>query len=118
MLPLLRLCAKLARVVPRPSVRWLLLVVCALAAGGSFAACSSARATARDGGSTDASVDADDDGSLDAGTGPDDAAVYPEAPSLRAPDGCFLLGATCMDDTTCCSAYCVDGGCTLMPKQM
>jgi len=116
MLPLLGRCAKLARVVPRPTVRWSLVVVSAVAAGGSFAACSSTKASHTDAG--DASADADDDGSLDAGTGPDDAAVYPEAPSLRAPDGCFLLGATCMDDTTCCSAYCVEGGCTLMPKQM
>ena len=104
--------------MPRPSLRWWFLIVSAVAAGASFAACSSTKATARDGGSTDASADADDDGSLDAGTGPDDVAVYPEAPSLLSPDGCYRQGATCMDDTTCCSAYCVDGGCTLMPRQM
>lgn len=111
--------AKLARVVPRPSLRWSFLVVSAVAAGASFAACSSTKATSHaDAGNGDASVDADDDGSLDTGTGPDDVAVYPEAPSLLSPDGCYRQGATCMDDTTCCSAYCVDGGCTLMPRQM
>ena len=102
----------------RSSLRWLLLAVSVLAAGASFAACAGNKATPRDAGLTDASVDADDDGSADVATPPDDVAVYPEAPSLLSPDGCYRQGATCMDDTTCCSAYCVDGGCTLMPRQM
>jgi hypothetical protein len=111
--------AKLARVVPRPSLRWSFLIVSAVAAGASFAACSSTKATNHaDAGNGDASVDADDDGSVDAATGPDDVAVYPEAPSLLSPDGCYRLGATCMDNTTCCSAYCVEGGCSLTPRQM
>jgi len=97
----------------------LLLVVSASAAGASFASCSSAKPDAHaDGGLGDGSVDADDDGSIDVATPPDDVPIYPEAASLLSPDGCYRQGASCMDDTTCCSAYCVDGGCTLMPRQM
>jgi len=100
-------------------LRWSLLLLSALAAGASFAACSSTKAAAKaDAGGPDAAVDADEDVSIDVVSPPDDVAIYPEAPSLRAPDGCYLQSAPCMDDTTCCSAYCVDGGCTLMPKQM
>jgi hypothetical protein len=92
------------------------LIVSALAAPG----CASAKATAGDGGKLDGALDADEDATADdaGGGGPDDSPVYPEAPSLRAPDGCFLSGAVCLDGTTCCSAYCVEGGCQIPPKQM
>jgi hypothetical protein len=100
------------------SRRWSLLVVSALAAGASFAACSSTKAAGKaDGGDRDAALDGDEDVSIDVAAAPDDVTIYPEAPSLLAPDGCYLQGASCMDDTTCCSAYCIDGGCTLMPRQ-
>lgn len=102
--------------MPSVSLRWSLLVVSALAAGASFAACSSTKATDRtDAGDKDAGVDADDDGSADVATGPADVAVYPDAPSQHAPDGCALPGAACLEGTTCCSAYCADSGCALMP---
>jgi len=88
----------------------------ALAAGASFAACSTSKASAgrrreRRRGRRRRRRE------HRRRRAPDDVAIYPEAPSLRAPDGCYLQGAVCMDDTTCCSAYCVDGGCTLTPRQ-
>jgi hypothetical protein len=98
--------------------RWSLLVSSVLAAGVSFAACSSTKAGGKADAGADAALDADEDVSIDVVSPPNDVAIYPEAPSLRAPDGCYLQSAPCTDDTTCCSAYCVDGGCTLMPKQM
>lgn len=103
--------------MPSTLLRWSLLLVSAFAAGASFAACSSSKASGGTDGGKDAAIDADDDVSIDVAAPPDDVAIYPEAPSLRAPDGCYLQGAVCMDDTTCCSAYCVDGGCTLTPRQ-
>ena len=87
------------------------IVASVLLSGGTLAGCASSKATGGDGGKLDASVDADEDATTDTGGGPDDVLVYPEAPSLRAPDGCMLSGATCMTGDTCCSAYCVDGGC-------
>jgi hypothetical protein len=101
--------------VPPVSLRWSLLLVFALAAGACFAACSSSKASGRaDGGAADASVDAEEDVSLDVATAPNDVVAYPDT-TFTGPDGCSLPGATCLDDTTCCSAYCVDGGCGVMP---
>jgi hypothetical protein len=101
------------------SMRWSLLVVAAFAAGASFAACSSSNKGAShvDAGEHDASLDGDEDVSEDVAPAPDDVAVYPEAPSLLSPDGCYRQSAACMDDTTCCSGYCVDGGCEIPTKQ-
>jgi hypothetical protein len=100
-------------------MRWSLLLVSALAAGAAFAACSSSSNGSghADAGEHDASLDGDEDVSADVATAPNDVAIYPEAPSLLSPDGCYRQSAPCMDDTTCCSGYCIDGGCELMPKQ-
>lgn len=108
---------------PSPARRAsLCLVLSLLTAGAGFAACSSSstKATSHtDAGPGDAAgVDADEDASLDAGAVPDDVTIYPEAPSMTAPDGCLLLGATCLDESMCCSAYCVEGGCSAMPVKM
>jgi len=101
-----------------PSLRWSLLVVSALAAAASFAACSSSnKGTARgDAGDRDAALDGAEDVSEDVAPAPDDVAIYPEAPSLLSPDGCYRQSAACLDDSTCCSGYCEDGGCQLMTK--
>ena len=92
-------------------------VASVLALGAALAGCASSKATGGDAGKLDASVDADDDAPVDDG-GPDDIPIYPEAPSLLSPDGCYRQGATCMTGTTCCSAYCFDGGCELTPRMM
>jgi hypothetical protein len=96
----------------------LLLALAALAGGVGFAACSASKAGGgADAGAHDASVEADEDVTSDTGSGPDEVLVYPDSPSLESPDGCFRQSAPCMDGTTCCSGYCFDGGCTLMPRQ-
>ncbi|HEX3345479.1 MAG TPA: hypothetical protein VHS09_12935 [Polyangiaceae bacterium] len=100
-----------------PFLRWSLLVVSALTAGAGFAACSSNSSGHADAGAVDAADEADDV-SVDVTTPPEDVSVYPDAPSLLSPDGCYRQSAACMDDTTCCSGYCVDGGCTIPPRQM
>lgn len=97
------------------------LVVSAVTAGASFAACSSTKAGGHaDAGRGDAAqVDASDEVTIeDAGPPPDDVIVYPEAPSMVAPDGCLLLGAFCLDQSMCCSNYCVEASCSGMIKQM
>jgi hypothetical protein len=90
--------------------------------GAGLVACSASSTTGSvEGGApeTEAAADAGEDATLDSGGGggSDDVVVNPEAQSFQTPDACFLLGATCLDDTMCCSALCLEGGCTLTPRQ-
>jgi len=89
----------------------------------TFAACSSGGKGSPGKGvdaSTDAFADATDEAAEpDAGGGgPDDSAAAPEAIDLLSPDGCYRLGAVCMDKSTCCSANCVDATCSAATVQM
>ena len=88
---------------------------------GSFAACSSSSshgAGVADAGAADAADEGQEDATADATGGqPDDVAIYPEAISLKAPDGCWLQGAYCTDNSTCCTQLCVEGGCEFPVRQ-
>jgi len=92
---------------------------------GTFAACSSGgKGSPGKGSGVDASTDAfaeatDEAAQPDAGGGgPDDSAAAPEGIDLMSPDGCYRLGAFCQDNSTCCSANCVDAACSAATVQM
>jgi hypothetical protein len=99
------------------------LAAAALAATACLAAaCSSSsnKEKAADSGlHDDAEADGGEDGTSDGGGGsPTDVPVYPDAPSMVAPDGCLLPGATCTDSFACCSGSCGEAGCNLPTKPM
>jgi hypothetical protein len=98
---------------------WLAAASLALGASTTAAACSSSsKASSGDGGPHDSGLD-EDDAPVDTGGGGNaDVVVYPDAPNLQTPDGCFILGGPCQTDTMCCTGVCDDGGCTHMPVQM
>jgi hypothetical protein len=102
------------------------LAVVALVAGAGLAACSSSSEKgggAEEGGAADVFVvdapvaDSVNDAGAESGDAGADAVVLPDAFIDLEPDGCSLTGASCLDDSTCCSAVCVDGGCTRLPVQ-
>lgn len=108
-----------------------------LIAGANAAACSSSSENGNiaEGGALDAAIadeidagggsdggaesgaNVESGGDAEGGDGSTDVAVYPDAFGYQTPDACFLIGASCVDDSTCCSALCVDGGCTRLPVQ-
>ena len=107
-----------------PGRATLRLAVVALVAVASIAACSSSsekRGTADGGASDGALVDeVTSDAGVDTGAGADvivDVPVLPDAFIDLGPDACFLTGASCLDDSNCCSSLCVDGGCMRLPVQ-
>jgi hypothetical protein len=98
--------------------------VVALVAVASIAACSSSSekgGTTDAGGSDGALLDeVNDAAGQDTSTGADvgvDVPTLPDAFIDLGPDACFLTGASCLDDSNCCSSLCVDGGCTRLPVQ-
>ena len=99
---------------------WLAAASLALGASTTAAACSSGnKGNPGDGGPHDAAIDQEDDTPVDSGGGGNaDVVVYPDAPSLQSPDGCYILGGPCQSDTMCCTGFCDDGGCAHMPIQM
>jgi hypothetical protein len=93
-----------------------------LVAGASLASCSSS--SEKGGGSAEggsADVLAADASLADASEEGADASIdvvfLPDVFIPPGPDGCSLTGASCLDDTACCSTLCVDGGCTRLPVQ-
>jgi hypothetical protein len=95
----------------------------------SVAACSSSSGkggTAEGGASDGALVDQVNEAAVETSTGADasdasdasdEVPVLPDAFFNLSPDGCALTGASCLDDSTCCTSLCVDGGCTRLPAQ-
>jgi hypothetical protein len=98
-------------------------VLLTLLASRGFAACSSSNASTQDAAAPDAAdagADGGDDGGDDATTGQvnDSSGGGPGLDiSLQAADGCWMLGASCADPSTCCSGLCADASCSEQPKQ-
>jgi hypothetical protein len=102
------------------------LAVVAFVAGTGLAACSSGSEKgggAEEGGAGDGSLgdapvaDAVNAAAAESGDAGADDVVLPDALVDLEPDGCSLTGASCLDDSTCCTARCVDGGCMRLPVQ-
>jgi hypothetical protein len=100
------------------------LAALALAAGANIAACSSSsgKGGTTDGGASDGALvdEVTSDAGVDTSTGADvivDVPALPDAFIDLGPDACYLTGASCLDDSNCCSSLCVDGGCMRLPVQ-